>query len=45
MTTREPISTPFTALSTADEVLRGVDLTGVRTIVTGASVSTDLLRA
>ncbi|WP_405696671.1 SDR family NAD(P)-dependent oxidoreductase [Streptomyces sp. NBC_01185] len=31
------ISTPFTASSTADEVLRGTDLAGVRTIVTGAS--------
>ncbi|OIK28704.1 SDR family NAD(P)-dependent oxidoreductase [Streptomyces malaysiense] len=31
------ISTPFTATSTADEVLRGVELTGVRAIVTGAS--------
>ncbi|MEV2246255.1 SDR family NAD(P)-dependent oxidoreductase [Streptomyces sp. NPDC049970] len=31
------ISTPFTASSTADEVLRGADLAGVRTIVTGAS--------
>lgn len=31
------ISTPFTAASTADEVLRGADLTGVRAIVTGAS--------
>ncbi|MFJ3256058.1 SDR family NAD(P)-dependent oxidoreductase [Streptomyces sp. NPDC086771] len=31
------ISTPFTASSTADEVLRGVDLAGVRAIVTGAS--------
>ncbi|MEU1273196.1 SDR family NAD(P)-dependent oxidoreductase [Streptomyces sp. NPDC005799] len=37
MTTCEPISTPFTASSTADEVLRDVDLTGVRAIVTGAS--------
>jgi NAD(P)-dependent dehydrogenase (short-subunit alcohol dehydrogenase family) len=37
MTTHEPISTPFTASSTADEVLQGVDLTGVRAIVTGAS--------
>ena len=37
MATRELISTPFTASSTADEVLRGVDLTGVRAIVTGAS--------
>lgn len=35
--TRALISTVFTACSTADEVLRGVDLTGVRTIVTGAS--------
>ncbi|MFC4914015.1 SDR family NAD(P)-dependent oxidoreductase [Actinomadura gamaensis] len=33
----ELISTPFTASSTADDVLRGVDLTGVRVIVTGAS--------
>ncbi|TGZ15225.1 oxidoreductase [Streptomyces sp. S816] len=31
------ISTPFTAYTTADEVLRGVDLAGVRAIVTGAS--------
>ncbi|MEV6146071.1 MULTISPECIES: SDR family NAD(P)-dependent oxidoreductase [unclassified Streptomyces] len=31
------ISTPFAASSTADEVLRGVDLAGVRAIVTGAS--------
>lgn len=31
------ISTPFTASSTADEVLRGVDLVGVRAIVTGSS--------
>lgn len=31
------ISTPFTAASTADDVLHGVDLTGVRAIVTGAS--------
>ncbi|MHB1510546.1 MAG: SDR family NAD(P)-dependent oxidoreductase [Acidimicrobiales bacterium] len=37
MTTQGPISTPFTASSTADEVLLGVDLTGVRSIVTGAS--------
>ncbi|WP_416475427.1 SDR family NAD(P)-dependent oxidoreductase [Streptomyces sp. LKA04] len=35
--TRALISTAFTARSTADEVLRGVDLAGVRTIVTGAS--------
>ncbi|TWV56360.1 SDR family NAD(P)-dependent oxidoreductase [Streptomyces misionensis] len=31
------ISTPFTAASTADDVLRGIDLTGVRAIVTGGS--------
>ena len=37
MTTHRPISTPFTASSTADEVLQGVDLTGVRAIVTGGS--------
>jgi NAD(P)-dependent dehydrogenase (short-subunit alcohol dehydrogenase family) len=37
MTTHVPISTPFTASSTADEVLEGVDLTGVRAIVTGSS--------
>ncbi|MET9139072.1 SDR family NAD(P)-dependent oxidoreductase [Streptomyces parvulus] len=35
--TRALIYTAFTARSTADEVLRGVDLAGVRTIVTGAS--------
>jgi NAD(P)-dependent dehydrogenase (short-subunit alcohol dehydrogenase family) len=35
--TPERISTPFTALSTADEVLRGIDLAGVRAIVTGGS--------
>ncbi|WP_433383387.1 SDR family NAD(P)-dependent oxidoreductase [Actinoplanes sp. CA-142083] len=29
------ITTPFTALSTADDVLKGVDLTGKRVIVTG----------
>ena len=37
MTTHEPISTPFTATSTATDVLHGVELTGVRAIVTGAS--------
>ncbi|MET9859767.1 SDR family NAD(P)-dependent oxidoreductase [Streptomyces smyrnaeus] len=31
------ISTPFTATSTAEDVLRGLDLTGVRAIVTGGS--------
>ena len=37
MTTREPLSTRFTASSTADEVLSGIDLAGVRAIVTGGS--------
>lgn len=37
MTAAEPISTSFTASSTADDVLQGVDLTGVRAIVTGGS--------
>ncbi|MFE9404859.1 SDR family NAD(P)-dependent oxidoreductase [Streptomyces sp. NPDC006530] len=37
MTAREPLSTSFTASSTADEVARSVDLTGIRAIVTGAS--------
>ncbi|MCX5399521.1 SDR family NAD(P)-dependent oxidoreductase [Streptomyces sp. NBC_00102] len=31
------IRTPFTSSDTADEVLRGIDLTGIRAIVTGAS--------
>jgi NAD(P)-dependent dehydrogenase (short-subunit alcohol dehydrogenase family) len=37
MTTRQLITTPFTAASTAADVLAGVDLTGVHAIVTGAS--------
>ncbi|MFI2642062.1 SDR family NAD(P)-dependent oxidoreductase [Streptomyces sp. NPDC018610] len=37
MSTRQLISTPFTSSSTADDVLRDIDLTGVRAIVTGAS--------
>ncbi|MDQ1035194.1 NAD(P)-dependent dehydrogenase (short-subunit alcohol dehydrogenase family) [Streptomyces sp. V3I8] len=37
MTARTPLSTSFTASSTADEVARSVDLTGIRAIVTGAS--------
>lgn len=37
MTTRELITTPFSASSTADDVLEGIDLAGVRAIVTGAS--------
>jgi NAD(P)-dependent dehydrogenase (short-subunit alcohol dehydrogenase family) len=32
-----PISTPFGAQSTADEVIAGIDLTGKRAIVTGGS--------
>ncbi len=31
------VSTPFTAASTADEVLAGLDLTGIRAVVTGGS--------
>lgn len=37
MAESELMSTPFTDVSTADDVLRGHDLTGVRAIVTGAS--------
>ncbi|MEV6638565.1 SDR family NAD(P)-dependent oxidoreductase [Amycolatopsis sp. NPDC051371] len=37
MTAQQLITTPFSASSTADEVLAGVDLAGVRAIVTGAS--------
>ena len=37
MTFRQLISTPFSASSTAAEVVEGVDLTGVRAIVTGGS--------
>lgn len=37
MTTRPRIFTAFTASTTADEVLIGVDLTGIRAIVTGGS--------
>ncbi|MFR9796259.1 SDR family NAD(P)-dependent oxidoreductase [Streptomyces sp. MS06] len=37
MGTRKLITTSFTSSSTADEVLRNIDLTGVRAIVTGAS--------
>ncbi|MEO8828800.1 hypothetical protein [Lapillicoccus sp.] len=37
MSSSDLISTPFTASSTADDVLGGVDLTGVRAIVTGAA--------
>ncbi|MEU3191994.1 SDR family NAD(P)-dependent oxidoreductase [Streptomyces sp. NPDC006992] len=37
MAESELISTPFTAASTAEDVLRGSELTGVRAIVTGSS--------
>ncbi|GGO43127.1 oxidoreductase [Streptomyces daqingensis] len=37
MTETAPISTPFTADSTAAEVVDGIDLTGVRAVVTGGS--------
>jgi len=37
VTTDGLISTRFTAASTADDVLQGVDLNGIRAIVTGAS--------
>ena len=37
MSSTVPITTPFTATSTAEEVLAGIELTGVRAIVTGAS--------
>jgi len=37
VTIREPIPTAFTASSTADDVLHGVALEGVRVVVTGAS--------
>ncbi|NJP33519.1 SDR family NAD(P)-dependent oxidoreductase [Micromonospora thermarum] len=35
MTTSTPVSTPFTAESTALEVIQGIDLTGRRAVVTG----------
>ncbi|WP_062206462.1 SDR family NAD(P)-dependent oxidoreductase [Demequina salsinemoris] len=37
MTTSPLITTPFSATSTTDDVLAGIDLTGVRAIITGAS--------
>jgi NAD(P)-dependent dehydrogenase (short-subunit alcohol dehydrogenase family) len=37
MTTHTRLTTPFTRESTADEVLRGVDLTGRRAVITGAA--------
>jgi NAD(P)-dependent dehydrogenase (short-subunit alcohol dehydrogenase family) len=47
MTTHELITTPFTAESTAAEVVHGVDLIGIRAIVTGASsgIGTETARA
>ncbi len=37
MASRSFITTPFTALGTTRDVLEGVDLTGVRAVITGAS--------
>jgi NAD(P)-dependent dehydrogenase (short-subunit alcohol dehydrogenase family) len=37
MTDTAPISTPFTAGSTAEEVIDGIDLTGRRAVVTGGA--------
>jgi NAD(P)-dependent dehydrogenase (short-subunit alcohol dehydrogenase family) len=37
MTDTAPISTPFTAESTAQEVIEGIDLTGRRAVVTGGA--------
>ena len=37
MTSRDLITTSFTAATTADDVVRSIDLRGVRAIVTGAS--------
>ncbi|OEU91944.1 oxidoreductase [Streptomyces abyssalis] len=37
MTDTAPISTPFTAESTAEEVIGGIDLTGRRAVVTGGA--------
>ncbi len=37
MTAHQIITTPFTGFSTAADVLQGVDLSGVRAVVTGAS--------
>jgi NAD(P)-dependent dehydrogenase (short-subunit alcohol dehydrogenase family) len=45
--TQTPLQTPFGFSSTADEVLDGVDLSGVRAVVTGASsgIGTETARA
>ncbi|MFC4496522.1 SDR family NAD(P)-dependent oxidoreductase [Streptomyces ovatisporus] len=47
MTDTAPISTPFTADSTAEEVIDGIDLTGARAVVTGGSsgIGTETARA
>jgi NADP-dependent 3-hydroxy acid dehydrogenase YdfG len=47
MTQRTLIRTPFTAASTAADVIAGVDLTGRRAIVTGATsgIGTETARA
>jgi NAD(P)-dependent dehydrogenase (short-subunit alcohol dehydrogenase family) len=37
MTSNQPVTTPFTAASTAAEVVDGIDLTGRRVIVTGGA--------
>ncbi|SCK45493.1 SDR family NAD(P)-dependent oxidoreductase [Streptomyces sp. WMMB 322] len=37
MTDTAPVSTPFTAESTADEVVAGIDLSGRRAVVTGGA--------
>jgi NAD(P)-dependent dehydrogenase (short-subunit alcohol dehydrogenase family) len=45
--TQRPVRTPFTAASTAAEVIAGVDLTGRRAVITGASsgIGTETARA
>ncbi|MEW2381924.1 SDR family NAD(P)-dependent oxidoreductase [Micromonospora sp. NPDC047707] len=47
MTTSTPVSTPFTAESTALEVIQGIDLTGRRAVVTGggSGIGVDTARA
>ena len=47
MTTSHRISAPFTAESTAAEVVDGIDLTGRRTVVTGGAsgIGTETARA
>lgn len=40
--TQRPIGSGFTAASTADEVLRGIDLSGVNVVVTGGHVGLGL---